>query len=305
MSAASLSSDLHVRRLAVPLPQRDLQVDDWRVQAGEKVAIIGRNGVGKTSLMEAILGLRATAVAEGDMLGVALQQWKRRPLLRRQLGVQLQRAFFPGRPRVSEIVTLHRTLYPKTSERVMDALGIPALSRRLYEFLSRGETQRVELFLALAHGPRILFLDEPFTGLDPQFAHRLRELLSEMPDTTLVMCCHTVEELALASHTTWLSREGIVRHQPTESLRRDLVGAFKLTVQCKDAQSARQLSMHVQCNFDVDRPPVIEQQTLSLASSTSLADLANALMSHPDALAVEVGRSHLADLLRYCAKASE
>ncbi|MDM0077526.1 ATP-binding cassette domain-containing protein [Variovorax sp. J2P1-59] len=293
---------LHLRRLVVPLPECDLQVNDWQIRAGEKVAIIGRNGVGKTSLMEAILGLRATTATDGDMLGIALDRWQRRPALRRQLGVQLQRAFFPGRPRVGEMVALHRSLYRRTSERVLDALGIPALAPRLYEFLSRGETQRVELFLALAHEPRILFLDEPFTGLDPRFAHSLRALLGEMCDTTVVMCCHTVEELALATHTAWLSREGIVRHEATEVLCRDLVGAFRLTVQCKDEQSAQDLALDLQGHFTLERAPVVEQQNLSLASSTSLAEIANALMDHPDALAVDVGRGTLADLLRHCAK---
>jgi ABC-2 type transport system ATP-binding protein len=304
VSTATSSWALDLRRLVVPMPEYRLQVNDWRIGAGEKVAIIGRNGVGKTSLMETILGLRATTVADGDMLAVALDAWKRRPALRRQLGVQLQRAFFPGRPRVSEMVALHRSLYPLTSARVMDALGISDLSRRPYEFLSRGETQRVELFLALAHEPRIVFLDEPFTGLDPQFAHRLRDLLAEWRDTTVLMCCHTAEELALVSHTAWLSREGIVRHAPTETLCRDLVGAFRLTVQCRDAQSARSMAFHLQRKFNLERAPLVEQQNLSVASSTSLADVANALMSHPDALAVEVGRSHLADLLRHCAEAS-
>ncbi|MGJ7510347.1 ATP-binding cassette domain-containing protein [Variovorax sp. GT1P44] len=304
MSTAMSSWALDLRRLVVPMAERSLQVSDWRIGVGEKVAIIGRNGVGKTSLMEALLGLRATTALDGDMFGLALGQWKRRPALRRQLGVQLQRAFFPGRPRVSEMVALHRSLYPSTSGRVMEALGIPALSRRLYEFLSRGETQRVELFLALAHQPRILFLDEPFTGLDPQFVRRLRDLLGEMQDTTVVMCCHTAEELSLVSHAAWLSRDGIVRHAPTGDLCRDLVGAFRLTVQCRDAQSARNLAFHLQRKFDLERAPLVEQQSLSVASSTSLADVANALMGHPDALAIEVGRSHLADLLRHCAKAS-
>ena len=71
------------------------------------------------------------------------------------------------------VAVLHR----EDSVGSIEALGIEALSGRLYEFLSRGETQRVDLFLALAHEPRMLFLDEPFTGLDPQFARRLGQLL--------------------------------------------------------------------------------------------------------------------------------
>lgn len=293
---------LHIRKLQVPLPDDPLKVSDWRIQRGEKVALIGRNGVGKTSLTEGILGLRGGAVAEGSMLGHELREWQRRPVLRKQLGVQLQRVFFPGRPRVSELVALHRTLYDLTSERVMDALGIPAIANRLYEFLSRGETQRVDLFLALAHEPKILFLDEPFTGLDPQFSRKLADLLGQLNDTTLVMCCHTVEELNLTTHTAWLSRDGIVRHGETQALRRELVGNFRLTVHCRDADASRQLADQLKVRSQLERAPVIDGDQFDIASSRQLSDIARELVDHPLVVSVDVGHSQLADLLRYCAK---
>jgi ABC-2 type transport system ATP-binding protein len=293
---------LQLRRVVVPLPDEPLRVSDWRIQPGEKVAVIGRNGAGKTSLTEAILGLRSGAVAEGRMLGADLRQWHRQPRLRKQLGVQLQRVFFPGRPRVSELVALHRALYDRTSAKVIDALGIDALSRRLYEFLSRGETQRVDLFLALAHEPRMLFLDEPFTGLDPQFARKLGQLLRELRDTTLVMCCHTVEELDLTTHTAWLSRRGIVRHAATQDLRRELVGEFRLTAHCTDAAAALQLARELQERGALERSPVVEASHFGLASSRQLSDVARALVDHPAVLSVDVGHSQLADLLRHCSR---
>lgn len=293
---------LHLRKLSVPLPEEALKVSDWRIHRGEKVALIGRNGVGKTSLTEAILGLRSGAVAEGRMLGHELRDWQRRPVLRKKLGVQLQRVFFPGRPRVSELVALHRTLYDQTSERVMEALGIPAIANRLYEFLSRGETQRVDLFLALAHEPNILFLDEPFTGLDPQFSRKLADLLTQLSDTTLVMCCHTVEELNLTTHTAWLSRQGIVRHEETQALRRELVGNFRLTAHCRDADSSRQLADMLRERGRLERPPAIDGEQIDISSSTQLSDIARELVDHPLVVSVDVGHSQLADLLRYCAK---
>jgi ABC-2 type transport system ATP-binding protein len=299
---AAAEPALHLREVTVPLPEEPLRVSDWRIHRGEKVAVIGRNGVGKTSLIEAILGLRSGTVTAGRMLGAELSEWQRQPQRRKQLGVQLQRVFFPGRPRVSELVALHRTLYDRTSERVIDALGIPALSGRLYEFLSRGETQRVDLFLALAHEPRILFLDEPFTGLDPQFALKLAQLLRDLQDTTLVMCCHTVEELNLTTHTAWLSRKGIVRHGETQALRRELVGDFRLTAHCRDAGSARRIAHALQQATSLERPPTVEGDRFDLASSRQLSDRARELVDHPDVLSVDVGHSQLADLLRHCAK---
>ena len=293
---------LHLQRLVVPLPEQPLTVTDWRIEPGDKVAVIGRNGAGKTSLTEAILGLRSGAVAEGRMLGTDLRRWQRRPALRRQLGVQLQRVFFPGRPRVRELVALHRSLYDRTSAQVIEALGIEALSGRLYEFLSRGETQRVDLFLALAHEPRMLFLDEPFTGLDPQFARRLGQLLRGLHDTTLVMCCHTPEELGLSTHTAWLSRRGIVRHAPTQALRSELVGDYRLTAHCADEAAARQIADQLQQSGTLERTPEVEAQRVSIAAARPLADLARTLADHPAVLSVDVGHSQLADLLRHCSR---
>jgi ABC-2 type transport system ATP-binding protein len=302
--AAALDAGLalHVRSLTVPLPGEALRVTDWRVRRGDKVAVIGRNGVGKTSLTEAVLGLRSGPAPDGDMLGVPLRHWQRRPQLRKQLGVQLQRVFFPGRPRVSELVELHRKLYDRTSERVVQALGIPALSHRLYEYLSRGETQRVDLFLALAHEPALLFLDEPFTGLDPQFSRRLGELLRELRDTTLIMCCHTPDELDLATHTAWLTRKGIARYGETHELRRALVGEYHLSASCADPASAGRLAALFQQCEGLNSAPQVEESRFSLVSGRPLADIARELVDLPEVLSVDVGRTQLSDLLRHCSR---
>ena len=299
-SGAELALD--IRTLVAPLPDEPLRVHDWRIGHGEKVAVIGRNGVGKSTLTETILGLRSGATFEGCMLGADLRDWHRLPRLRKQLGVQLQRVFFPGRPRVSELVALHRKLYDRTSERVIEALGVSALSGRLYEFLSRGETQRVDLFLALAHEPSVLFLDEPFTGLDPQFSRQLADLLRELRDTTLIMCCHTVEELDLTTHTTWLSRQGVVRHAETHALRRELVGDYRLVAHCTEPASAGRLAATLTATDGLVRPPRLDGDHFTLVSAQSLSEVARRMADLPEVLSVDVGHSQLVDLLRHCSK---
>ncbi len=293
---------LHLHLLRVPLPERALEVRDWRIGAGHKVAVIGPNGVGKTSLTEAVLGLRKGAEVDGSMLGVDLAQWRRRPALRKRLGVQLQRVFFPGRPRVKELVALHRSLYDRCGDHVIDALGIDALSHRLYEYLSRGETQRVDLFLALAHEPEMLFLDEPFTGLDPQFARRLAALLSGMQRTTLVMSCHTVEELSLVSHVAWLGRGGIRRCAAPDALRRELVGEYRLRVHCTDDATATLLARDLRQRAPAPCVAHVENDHLSMASDQPLAELARSIVGHPAVRGVDVGLASLGDLLRHCAR---
>lgn len=298
----AIAAGLELTRVVVPLPNRALKVNNWRVEAGDKVALIGRNGVGKTSLTEAVLGFRNGAVVEGRMLGVEIEQWRRKPVLRKRLGVQLQRVAYPGRPRVKEVIAMHRALFDKTSEEVMTALGIRALSNQLYELLSRGETQRVDLFLALAHEPEILFLDEPFTGLDPHFAKMLAALIRSLRNTTIVMCCHTVEELSLATHIAWLMPTGIAHYGKADELRCELVGDYFLTVQCEDENSLQWIAELIVRENLTDRPLSIEGETIFVAGPEHLGELARSLVDRPGVRAVEVGRSSLADLLRYCSR---
>lgn len=297
-SRASASPALALRRLSVPLPRGVLTIEGWQIERGDKVAMIGRNGVGKTSVVEALLGLRDGAVVEGAMLGAELAEWHRRPSLRKRLGVQLQRVAFPGRPRVRELVAMHRALYERTSSEVMEALGVPALSDRLYEYLSRGETQRIDLFLALAHRPEILFLDEPFTGLDPQFAKNLSALVRNLSGTTIVMSCHTIEEVSLVNQVAWLTTGGLARYGAPEQLRHDLVGDFRLAAHCEDERVANQLATEMPAGARAH----VEGHRVLVASSQPLADLAHTLASRAGVQSVEAGRGTLVDLLRHCAK---
>lgn len=309
-AAVAVTPALAVHKLVVPLPSGPLTLLDWQIGRGEKVAVIGRNGVGKTSVTEALLGVREGAIVQGQMLGFDVALWRRRPELRRRLGVQLQRVAFPGRPRVRELVDTHRVLYPCTSARVMAALGIAELAPRLYEFLSRGETQRVDLFLAMAHEPEILFLDEPFTGLDPQFTKQLAALIRDLVDVAVVMSCHTVEELALVDKVAWLTGAGIARYDRPDTLRRELVGDFRLAVQCEDEASAVLLAHELRCRLAVEpagaaaspRRVLLDGLRCSVTGTEPMADLARALADRPAVVAVESGRSSLQDLLRHCAR---
>ena len=292
---------IDIRKLSLPVAGATLTLQHWAIRAGETVALIGRNGIGKTSVMEAILGLRDGVAIEGTMLGADLRRWRRQPALRKRLGVQLQRSAFPGRPRVKEIVALHRTLFDRTSEQVMAALGIGALSDKLYEFLSRGETQRVDLFLAMAHEPELLFLDEPFTGLDSNYSRALAALIAGAARTTTVLCCHTTEELALADRIAWLTPEGIARFEAPEALRKSLVGDYRLVVECEDEAAVRSVLDLVAHHGHPVRSSLALTR-ITLASEHPVAELARALVDRADVLSVETGRTSMIDVLRHCAK---
>ena len=292
---------IDIRKLSLPVAGATLTLTHWAIRAGETVALIGRNGIGKTSVMEAILGLRDGVAIEGTMLGTDLRRWRRKPALRKRLGVQLQRSAFPGRPRVKEIVALHRTLFDRTSPAVMEALGIEALSGKLYEFLSRGETQRVDLFLAMAHEPEVLFLDEPFTGLDSNYSRALASLIAGATRTTTVLCCHTTEELALADRIAWLTPEGIARFEAPEALRKSLVGDYRLVAEC-DGAAAVAAVLALVARHDHPVRSTLAGTRITMACEHPVAELARVLVDRADVLGVETGRTSMIDVLRHCAK---
>ena len=156
-----------------------LEVPDLEVVAGEVLAIIGPNGTGKTTFIEAVLGMRRLVTGSVELLGWPLRELTRRPRLRAPLGVQLQYPSFSYDLLVSELVRLHRCLHGRADEALRLLLGVDSLLTRTYGGLSRGEQQRVDLFMALAHRPRLAFLDEPTAGLDQQTAVALRRHLTD------------------------------------------------------------------------------------------------------------------------------
>ena len=124
-----------------------------RVAPGEAFALLGTNGAGKTTALECIEGLRRYEAGEVTVHGRA--------------GIQLQSASLPAHIRPMEAVSLFAK-WSRTDidPSMLEALGIPEMSRKQYVQLSTGQKRRLHLALALTGSPDILFLDEPTAGLD-------------------------------------------------------------------------------------------------------------------------------------------
>jgi ABC-2 type transport system ATP-binding protein len=127
--------------------------------------------------------------------------------------------------RVDEIVELHRTLYRFQERGTARALAIDALMGRRYRGLSRGQRQRLDLFVALAHRPALAVLDEPFAGLDRSVTRSVLDLLRTLVgDTTIIMICHAGDELEAVDDLLWVFDGGIRYHGPKAALKLRLVG---------------------------------------------------------------------------------
>ncbi|MDO5080357.1 ABC transporter ATP-binding protein [Buchananella hordeovulneris] len=166
------------------------------VQAGQIVGILGANGSGKTTAIECIGGLRQR---DGGQVRVAgLDPAANPPALRELLGMQLQQCRLPDKIKVREALELYAAFYPhpRPSGELLDHFGLAAQAEQRFSALSGGQQQRLSVALALIGRPRIAFLDELTTGLDPAARRDIWVYLEALRDdgVTLVLVTHFMEE---------------------------------------------------------------------------------------------------------------
>lgn len=166
------------------------------VHAGEIFGIAGRNGMGKTTLVEIIQGLRPRDA--GRVLVNGIDPARHRARLRGFVGSQLQSSGLPDRLRVDEALQLFAALAGDVVDwrSLRDEWGLNRLGRAPFGSLSGGERQRVFLALALANRPRVVFLDELTHSLDPVARLETWQLVREVRDrgATVVLVTHDMEE---------------------------------------------------------------------------------------------------------------
>ena len=170
---------------------------DLDVPAGSFIAVMGANGAGKSTLLDVIAGLAAPTAGRVTVAGVDMR--RAGPRLRAQIGVVGHRPMLYPDLTAGENLRFHARLFgvpdPGRAAVAAAALtGVDNVLDRTVRTLSRGTTQRVSLARALVHRPRVLLLDEPYTGLDEVAALSLSELLGRLhtPDRILFVTLHDV-----------------------------------------------------------------------------------------------------------------
>ena len=197
---------IDIRRLCIEQGDFQLQNLDLQLAEGQYGVLMGRSGSGKTTIMEAICGLRK---AKSGSIQLARVDVTERPPGERNIGyVPQDGALFPTmsvREQIGFALTVRGIARSKVRHRVEELaalLSIEHLLDRRPHGLSGGETQRVAIGRALAHRPAILCLDEPLSALDDdarlEIIQLLRDLHREMPVTTLHITHHRREAEALA-----------------------------------------------------------------------------------------------------------
>lgn len=156
-------------------------LDLW-VQQGEMVGLIGPDGAGKTSALRVLAGLLRPTAGEARAFGEPV--WQQRHALRRRLGYLAQRFALYGDLTVDENIQFFALLYGvpgwrSRRDELLARVGLAPFRHRLADHLSGGMKQKLALACTLIHGPQVLILDEPTTGVDPVTRRELWRLLGD------------------------------------------------------------------------------------------------------------------------------
>jgi ABC-2 type transport system ATP-binding protein len=168
----------------------------FEVQEGEIFGMVGPNGAGKTTTIECLEGLRKPDRGQVTVLGIDPQQDAH--YLHLHTGMQLQQSNLPDRMKVWEALDLYSSFYPNAAnwEELLVQLGLEEKRNTFFSKLSGGQKQRLFIALALLPDPRLIFLDELTTGLDPQARHAIWDLVREvrLKGKTILLTTHYMEE---------------------------------------------------------------------------------------------------------------
>jgi ABC-2 type transport system ATP-binding protein len=168
----------------------------FSVEEGEVFGLLGPNGAGKTSTIEVLEGLR---IADGGRVSVCGFDPVRNPTgLKREIGAALQFTSLPDKLKVAEALRLFSSFYNRgrQPEELLKRFGLEEKRNAFYSQLSGGQKQRLALAMALVNDPKVLFLDEPTAGLDPQVRREIYDIVEELKHEkkTIVLTTHYIEE---------------------------------------------------------------------------------------------------------------
>lgn len=168
----------------------------FKVEKGETFGILGPNGAGKTTTLEMMEGLKGitsgTVILDGKDVATHTRQVKS------IIGVQLQASSFFDGLNLKELVETFGALYGKTVDamELLREVQLDEKAKSRVKELSGGQKQRLSIAVALVNKPKVLFLDEPTTGLDPQARRNLWDLINQIKGrgVTIILTTHYMEE---------------------------------------------------------------------------------------------------------------
>ncbi|MFA5004451.1 MAG: ABC transporter ATP-binding protein [Candidatus Saccharimonadales bacterium] len=203
----------------------------FEVKKGEIFGILGPNGAGKTTTLEMIETLReidgGTATIDG--IDVAKNPYEIRAII----GVQPQTPGFQDKTKLTELIQMFAAAYGEKVDpkKFLDEVDLGEKANSFVEDLSGGQKQRFSIVAALVHSPKVFFLDEPTTGLDPQARRNLWKLIEEVRDRgiSVILTTHYMDEAEVLCDRVAIMDQGkiIALDTPKKLIKQLLERGFK------------------------------------------------------------------------------
>ena len=187
---------------------------DLHVDEGELFGLLGTNGAGKTTTLEVIQGL--SKPSEGSVRIMGMNPVTDRPKVRPVLGIMLQKGGLPQDLTAEESLRMWAGTCsdPLPVAEVLERVDLAGRATTRVKFLSGGEQRRLDLACAIINQPRVLFLDEPTTGLDPESRRNTWHLIQDLKDSgvTIMLTTHYLDEAeSLCDRLAIMHRGSVVR----------------------------------------------------------------------------------------------
>ena len=186
---------------------------NFTVEQGDYLCIVGENGSGKTTLMKTLLGLQAPLSGEIRKEGLdagAIGYLPQQTDVQKDFPASVREIVLSGFQGRCGLRPFYTREQKEQAARNMERLGISGLARRSFRELSGGQKQRVLLARALCATDKVLLLDEPVSGLDPEATELMYRIIQELNEagTTIIMISHDLAAAeTYAKHTLRMGKE--------------------------------------------------------------------------------------------------
>jgi ABC-2 type transport system ATP-binding protein len=218
---------------------------DFEVATGEVFGFLGPNGAGKSTTINMLCTLAKPSAGSAAVAGYDIV--RERDHVRRHIGLVFQDPTLDGYLSARENLRLHAELYgvekaliPPRMKQVLEMVGLWERRDSPVAMFSGGMRRRLEIARGLMHSPRILFLDEPTIGLDPQTRSSIWSyinMLKETEDITIFMTTHYMDEAEFCDRIAIMDQGEIVVLDTPEALKAS-VGADRVTIDTEDDDAA-------------------------------------------------------------------
>jgi ABC-2 type transport system ATP-binding protein len=191
----------------------------FHVNEGEIFGLLGPNGAGKTTTLEIIETLRSKTSGKVQVCGFDLDK---EPIkIKEVIGVQLQAAGYYPNLNLTQLIELFAGLYNKQIDAIelLNKVQLTEKAKAKYKELSGGQKQRFSIATTLINNPKVIFLDEPTTGLDPQARRNLWDLILSLRSTgtTIVLTTHYMDEAEVLCDRVAIVDTGVISKIDTPS----------------------------------------------------------------------------------------